>query len=332
MNDLITDVEGIRVGHADNREALTGCTVFLFEGGAVAGCDIRGGAPGTRETDVLRPEAAIKRIHGLVLSGGSAYGLASAGGVMRYLEERRIGHDVGVAVVPIVPAAVIFDLSLGRHDVRPDEAMGYAACLAATDGKFELGCVGVGMGASVGKLNGIRLAMKSGVGSASASIKLGGLTVTVGAFVVVNAVGDVIDPANGNILAGARKPGGGFLGTVGAVMRGTPIRRRTNSSDVLENTTLVVVATDLDIDKVEATKIAQMTHDGVARCISPVHTLVDGDAVFAVGTGAVRRSGGDPDASVLGTVAAEVTARAIVKAIMAAEPLGGLPSHGSMWG
>jgi L-aminopeptidase/D-esterase-like protein len=305
MNNTITAVPGIRVGHAQNDEALTGCTVILCEGGAVGGVDQRGGAPGTRETDLLRPMHRVEKVHGVLLTGGSAFGLDATGGVMGYLEERSIGFDVGVARVPIVPAAVIFDLAIGRADVRPDAAMAYQACLNAITDPVTEGSVGAGTGATVGKILGMPQATKSGIGSACVEIVDG---LFVGAIAVVNALGDVIDPHTGEIIAGARSENG-FTDTL-QVMRSfvTPTSTLTN------NTVVGVVATNAKLSKEEANKVAQMAHDGLARTIRPAHTMYDGDTIFALSTGELKA-----DVNLIGAFAAEVFAEAIVRGVRAAQ-------------
>ena len=304
MNTTITAVPGIRVGHAQDEEALTGCTVILCEAGAVGGVDQRGGAPGTRETDLLRPMHRVEQVHGVLLTGGSAFGLEAAGGVMRYLEERGIGFDVGVARVPIVPAAVIFDLAIGRADVRPDAVMAYQACLNATTDPVIEGSVGAGTGATVGKILGMQNATKSGLGSVCVEIADGLL---VGAIAVVNALGDVIDPHTGEIIAGARSDEG-FADTL-KVMQSFQASSPASSS----NTVIGVVATNAKLSKEEANKVAQMAHDGLARAVRPAHTMYDGDTIFALSTG--ERSA---DVNLIGAFAAEMLAEAIVRAVTAA--------------
>jgi len=319
MYHAITDVKGIKVGHYTDRKGITGCTVVLCEGGAVGGVDVRGSAPGTRETDLLRPLNLVQQVHAVLLTGGSAYGLDAAGGVMRWLEERGVGFDVGVGVVPIVPAAVLLDLAIGDPKARPDAGAGYQACQAATDGPLEEGSVGAGTGATVGKLLGLRLATKCGLGSASVKIGKG---IVVGAIAAVNAFGDVVDPDTGAIVAGTRKPVvGGFVDTA-RQMQGD--LGQTILS--LASTTLAVVATDAHLTKEGANKVAQMAHDGLARAIRPVHTMFDGDTVFALATGAPPRRGSAADPSVIGTAAADVVAQAIVRAAGQAESLGGVPA------
>ena len=320
MHHAITDVPGIRVGHWMNREAATGCTVILCEGGAVAGVDVRGPAPGTRETDLLRPGHLVERVDAVLLSGGSAFGLAAADGVMRYLEERGLGFDTGVARVPIVPAAILFDLAIGRADVRPDAEAGYQACLAADDGPVAEGNVGAGTGATVGKLLGPRHATKAGLGTASQRIGKG---VIVGAMVAVNAFGDVVDPRTGEILAGARTPvGGGFLNTVER-MKGD----LGQTILAMMNTTIGVVATNARLTKEQANLVAMMAQDGLARAIRPAHTMLDGDTLFVLSLG--QRKG---DVSAIGVAAADAVAQAIVRAVRAAETLHGVPAHRDLAG
>lgn len=314
--NAITDVAGIKVGHYTDRTAITGCTVVLCEAGAVAGVDVRGSAPGTRETDLLRPTNLVEKVQAVLLSGGSAFGLDAASGVMRFLEERGCGHQTSVLRVPIVPAAIIFDLNVGDPLKRPGPEEGYQACLAAAGDEVAEGCVGVGTGATVGKILGIQRATKSGLGTASKQIAGG---VIVGALVVVNAVGDVVDPWTGKLLAGPRdvERGNGFLSTIELIMGGGAIRSRTLS----ENTTLGVVATNAALTKEQINKVAQMAQDGIARCIKPSHTMHDGDVVFALSLGDKRA-----DVTVVGAVAAEVVAEAIVRAVQKAETMGGIPA------
>lgn len=323
MPPAITDVPGILVGHADDREALTGVTVVLCPAGAVGGVDVRGGAPGTRETDLLNPVNMVQEAHAVALCGGSALGLAAADGVARWLREHGHGFDVGVARVPIVPAAVIFDLAFGAP-VAPDAAMGYAACAAAGSATAE-GCIGVGLGATVGKALGPAWAMKGGVGSWSETLPDG---TTVGALVVINAFGDICDD-RGELIAGARAEGGGFADTMRALraMAAQP-GFGGRPAEQVRNTTLAVVATDARLTKPEASKLAQMAQDGLARAIRPVHTPFDGDTVFALATGA--RQG--PPMLVLGSVAAEVLAQAVERAARAATGMGGLPAAGDLVG
>jgi L-aminopeptidase/D-esterase-like protein len=323
LNNAITDVPGIEVGQAQDEEALTGCTVVLCRKGAVGGVDVRGSAPGTRETDLLDPVNLVEKVHAVVLAGGSAFGLDAASGVMRYLEENRIGFDTGAGKVPIVPAAILFDLNLGRGDIRPDAEMGYRAAASASSDMPAQGNFGAGAGASVGKIFGPKSAMKAGIGTAS--VNVAGLI--VGAIVAVNAFGDVIDPRNGQIIAGARsthlgplKLGQeGYFGDTLEIMK-TFIGRTALSFATKANTVIGVVATNAKLSKPEATKVAQMAQDGVARTIRPAHTMLDGDTIFALGTGEKKT-----DPSTVGAFAAEVMAQAIVRAVQKAAPAGDLP-------
>jgi L-aminopeptidase/D-esterase-like protein len=313
----ITAVAGLRVGHFTDARRPTGCTVILTPDGAVAGVDVRGAAPGTRETELLSPLNAVEKVHAVLLAGGSAFGLDAAGGVMRWLEERGIGLQVGAARVPIVPAAILFDLWLGDVSIRPDGAAGYAACESASTVAPGEGNVGAGAGATVGKLFGVERAMRGGIGCAS--VKVG--AVTVGAIVAVNAMGDVIDPATGRVIAGARSADGKDLyGTMPALLRGElPVLLQPGSA-----TTIGVVATDALLTKAQASKVAQMAHDGLARSINPVHTMADGDTIFALATGG---SGVAANVTLLGALAAEVMATAVLRAVGAATTLNtpGLP-------
>ncbi len=316
MYNAITDIPGIKVGHYTDREAATGCTVILCEMGAVAGADVRGSATGTRETELLRPMNLVEKVHAILLSGGSAFGLNAAGGVMQYLEERGFGYDTFVAKVPIVPAAIIYDLSVGNPKVRPGIEEGYKACLAATDNQVAEGCVGAGTGATVGKVLGIERATKSGLGTAS--LRISG-DIIVAALVVVNAVGDVIDPKTGELLAGPRDgENKGFLRSVELLTGGTYSYRRNLLPD---NTTLGVVATNACLTKEQVNKLAQMAQDGIARAINPSHTMHDGDVIFALSLGDKVS-----DMTILGSVAAEVVSNAIIRAIQQAETLAGIPA------
>ena len=323
-NNAITDVRGIEVGHAQNDEALTGCTVILCRKGAVAGVDVRGGAPGTRETDLLNPVNLVEKVHAITLAGGSAYGLDAAGGVMKYLEENKIGFNTGVAKVPIVPAAILYDLNIGQADVRPDSVMGYQAAASASSNKPAEGNVGAGTGASVGKMFGSKLSMKSGEGTASMDIGGG---VVVGALVAVNAWGDVFDPRSNEILAGLRsgkvgpvRVGGKEYSADTLTMMKKPTGRGLMKLTTRANTVIGVVATNARLTKAQATKVAQMAHDGLARTIRPAHTMLDGDTIFALSIGN-RKS----DVTSVGAFAAEVMAQAIIRAVKMAGDAGGLP-------
>ena len=310
----LTAVSGLEVGHHTDARRPTGCTVVLAREGAVAGVDVRGSSPGTRETALLDPVNAIDRVHAVVLAGGSAFGLDAAGGAMRWLDERGIGAAIGPALrVPIVPAAILFDLWVGDASIRPDAASGYAACEAASSGPIAEGNVGAGAGATVGKLFGIERAMRGGLGTAS--VVAGG--VTVAALVAVNAIGDVVDPASGRVVAGARTADGSALAdTMAALRRGeVPARLQAGAA-----TTIAVIATDAVLSKAEATKVAQMAHDGLARSINPVHTMGDGDVVFSLATGT---SGRPAAATLVGALAADVLAEAVLRAVRAAASLHG---------
>ena len=313
MLNQITDVPGVKVGNKENQQALTGCTALLFEDGAVAGVDVRGSAPGTRETDLLNPVNLVDKVHAICLSGGSAFGLDAATGVMQFLEEKGIGLDVGVAKVPIVPAAVLFDLACGNPKVRPDKKMGYEAAKAATTEKFSTGNYGAGCGATVGKLAGPDFCMKGGLGSAS--IRLGN-GVVIGAIVAVNPVGDVRDGSTQCILAGPYKDGM-IVDSLKLIEQNyfPPIRAGSN-------TTIGVVAVNANLTKAEATKVAQMAQDGYARTIFPAHTMFDGDTIFAVATG-----GEKVPVDVIGSLAAKVMERAIIDAVKSADSIEGITAY-----
>jgi L-aminopeptidase/D-esterase-like protein len=325
--NAITDVPGIEVGQAQDLDALTGCTVILCRRGAVGGVDVRGGAPGTRETDLLEPVNLVNKVHAVVLSGGSAFGLDAASGVMKYLAERKIGFGLGASRVPIVPAAILFDLGLGKTERHPDLEMGYAATAAAKTGPVEEGNIGAGTGATVGKIFGMAGAMKSGLGTAS--LEIGG-GVVVGAIAAVNAFGDVVDPDTGRILAGARpaRVGPLKLGGKGPFADTMEVMKSFVGRTIMgvasrSNTAIAVVATNARFTKAEATKMAQMAQDGLARSLRPAHTMLDGDTVFALATGQKKAN-----VSVVGAYAAEALSRAVVSAIKAARPAGGLPAAG----
>ena len=322
--NAITDVRGIEVGHAQDEEALTGCTVIICRKGAIAGVDVRGGAPGTRETDLLDPVNLVEKVHAVVLAGGSAYGLDAASGVMRYLEEKEIGFNTGVAKVPIVPSAILYDLNLGRADVRPDSAMGYRAAASASSDPPAEGNAGAGMGASVGKMFGSHLAMKSGIGTASMDIGGG---VIVGALVGVNAWGDVTDPQTNKIIAGLRsgKVGGLSVGKKDYFADTLSTLKTRTGRGVLglasrANTVIGVVGTNAKLTKAQATKVAQMAQDGVARTIRPAHTMLDGDVIFALSSGTKKA-----DVSIVGAFAAEAMAEAILRAVKMSASAGGIP-------
>ncbi|HEX7365325.1 MAG TPA: P1 family peptidase [Dehalococcoidia bacterium] len=316
MYNAITDVPGIKVGHYTDKVAATGCTVVLCETGAVAGVDVRGSAPGTRETDLLHPMNLVEKIQAVLLSGGSAFGLDAAGGVMRYLEEKGFGHETMAGKVPIVPAAILFDLNIGSSKTRPGPEDGYKACLAATEKEVAEGCVGAGTGATVGKIMGIERAIKSGVGTASCCI---GNDLIVAALIAVNAIGDVVDHRTGKMLAGPRnEQNNGFLSSVEILTGGAFTYQR---NPLATNTTLGVVATNACLTKEQVNKLAQMAQDGIARAINPCHTMYDGDAIFALSMGNCTC-----DITALGAAAAEVVANAITRAVQQAETLAGVPA------
>jgi L-aminopeptidase/D-esterase-like protein len=317
----LTDISGIRVGHVSDYQAITGCTAILCPQGAVAGVDIRGSASGTEETPVLDAGHAAPQIHGILLAGGSAFGLEAASGVRRYLEHQGVGFDTGAAKVPVVPAAILYDLAIGKADVRPTAAMGEAAAAAATADAVKEGSVGAGTGATVGKILGMRQAMKSGVGTFT--VTLPG-EVMVSSLAVVNAFGDVRDPGTGKILAGARQtPGGADLADTDFADTQEQMMRGVTGGFAVRNTTLVVVATNARITKVQAGKLAQQSSLGMARTIFPVNTMFDGDIVFALSLGDRQA-----DINVLGVAAAEAVAESIVRAVKFAKTLGGVPGLG----
>lgn len=318
----LTEVEGLKVGHYTLAERPTGCTVVLVDGeGAPGGVSQRGAAPGTRETDLLDPLNLVDKVNAIVLAGGSAYGLDAAQGVVRYLEERKIGWNVGQAgVVPIVPAAILIDLWFGGDPtIRPTADCGYRAAQAATDGPVREGNVGAGAGATLGKVAGRERSMKGGLGSVALTLPNG---LTVAALVAVNAIGDVIDPATGNVVAGVRTPDGKTLADARKLLRDGSLLRAV-APRAAENTTIAIVATNARLTKTEVNRVALMADDGLARAISPAHTIGDGDTVFALATG---RWAGQADASIIGALAAEALAEAIVRAATQAQSLGGLPS------
>ncbi len=322
----ISNISGIRIGQEQNNKALTGCTVIIAEDGAVGGVDQRGGSPGTRETDLLRPMHMVENIHAVLLTGGSAFGLNAATGVMKYLEENKIGFNTGVIPVPIVPAAVLFDLAIGDPSIRPDLQMGYQACINASTESPMQGNYGAGCGATVGKIFGMLSAMKSGIGQAALEISSG---VFVGAIVAVNAFGDVVDPSSGDILAGARpvqkgplKLGGKnkFANTLDVLrtFTGQTIMKFASS----QNTTIGAVITNARLTKEEANKVAQMAQNGLALTINPAHTMMDGDTLFTMATGKKKI-----DVNIIGAFAPIVVAQAIINAVTFALPEAGLPAY-----
>lgn len=309
----LTDIEGLKVGHAYSQEGLTGCSVIICEDGATAGVDVRGAAPGTRETDLLESEKMIDKIHAVVLAGGSAFGLDSASGVMKYLEDANIGFDVGVTKVPIVTSAVIFDLNIGNPKIRPDFAMGYEAAERASINENRQGNVGCGMGATVGKILGPSGAMKSGLGSAT--INLGDLKVS--ALIAVNSFGDIYDYKTNKQLAGLYDYKNNQMLNTYEIMK----NQSGNVGFSIKNTTIGLVATNAMLTKVQANKLAQMAHNGFARSINPIHTMLDGDTIFTMSTNKI-----ESDINLLGTLAAEVVSRAVTNAIYYAEGINGLYS------
>ena len=310
----ITLVEGIRVGHFTYPNAPTGCTVVIADGGVIGGVDVRGGAPGTVETDLLDPVNTVERVDAVFIAGGSAFGLDARRGVMRYLEEREQGYPIGgLGVVPIVPGAIIFDLRVAGG-VRPGPDCGYEAAAAAVAGPVAEGSVGAGAGATLGKMRGMAWAMKGGVGTSSVTLESG---LVVGALAVVNAVGDVVDPRTGEVVAGARTEDGGFADARRIVRGEVPPQQEGR------NTTVVIVATNARLTKAQATKVAQMAQDGLARAIVPSHTPGDGDTVFSLATGALTDGF---NVSQVGALAAEVVAEAIVRAAREAHGLPSIPA------
>lgn len=323
-NSTITAIKGIRVGHYTDTESLKGCTVVRFKTeGVTAAVDVRGSAPGTRETDLLDPVNLVNKIHAIVLAGGSAYGLDAASGVMACLERENIGFPVGEGiVVPIVPAAVLFDLDIGNPKIRPSAKWGFQACQKADHSPVKMGNVGAGTGATVGKLLGKNRAMKSGLGSSLIHLPGG---VLVGALVAVNALGDVIESDKGGIIAGIRGD------KVGSFQSSVKVILDQKAEDIFPgtNTTIGIVATNIPLDKSQLKKVAQMAHDGMARVISPAHTMYDGDTIFAVSVPAqkgVPRDASADTVNLAGTAAAEVMAKAIINAVQQATSVNGYPA------
>ncbi len=313
MSGSICDVPGIKVGHAQDLTGGTGCTVILPDTEAVCGVDVAGGAPGTRETDCLNPVNYIQTVHAVYLGGGSAYGLAGADGVMKWSEENNRGLDIGIGLVPIVPGAVLFDLPVADYKARPDQKMGYEACLAANSNESRMGNIGAGTGATLGKAKGIDFCMKGGLGTAS--MKIG--EIVVGAIVAVNCFGDVIDNTTGRIIAGTRsdKPGE-FPGTAKLLAE----QASTGINPIKSNTTIGVIATNAKLTKPQAAKVAQMAHDGYARTINPIHTMHDGDSIFCLSNGDI-----EADLTAIGSMAAEVMAVAVIEGVKAAKTIFGIP-------
>lgn len=321
MNNTLTDVPGILVGHQTDLEAATGCTVVICPDGTVGGVDQRGGAPGTRETDLLRPMHLVETVNAVVLSGGSAYGLAVADGVMHYLEEHQIGYKAGGGkfIVPIVPAAILMDLGIGKSDVRPDNAMGYAACASATANPVQQGTVGAGTGCQIGAMMGNAFATKGGIGSASVDLGDG---LIVAALIAVNSVGDVVDES-GQIIAGLRQQpnGNDFTGML-SMMRVMARIMEAPTGASTENTVIGVVATNARLTKEQVNKVAQMSQDGIAQAIRPAHTMFDGDTIFALATGQIPAN-----VNAVGAYSAEMVAQAIRSAVRSATSLAGVRAY-----
>lgn len=313
-----TDIEDINVGHAQNLEAATGCTVIICERGATVGVDVRGGAPGTRETDLLNPVNLVEKVHAVILAGGSAFGLDAASGVMQYLEERQIGFDVQVTRVPIVCGAVLFDLTIGDFRIRPDKQMGHQACRNATNLECAEGNVGAGTGATVGKILGMTRAMKSGLGCYAVQIG----TLKIGAMVAVNCLGDVIDPDSGDQLAGLLSEDLSGLASTEEVMIQSYAQKKNLFAG---NTTIGIIATNAVLTKSQATKLASMAQNGYARTMRPAHSMFDGDTIFTMATGYV-----EADLSVLGLLAARVMEKAVISAVKKATSLHGLKCHSGL--
>ncbi len=302
----ITDVEGIKVGHAQSYEGMTGCSVIICKEGATGGVDVRGSAPGTRETDLFGATKMIERIHAIVLSGGSAFGLDASGGVMKYLEDNSIGFDVGVTKVPIVASAVLFDLDIGNYSIRPDFNMGYIAAQSASSKESRQGNIGCGLGATVGKILGSRGAMKSGLGSAS--LKVGDLVVS--ALVGVNAFGDIYDYKSNEQIAGVYDYKNGVMLNTIEILKSMIIKPEFNQ----KNTTIGIIATNAVLNKAQANKVSEMAHDGYARSINPIHTMFDGDTIFTMATNKV-----ESDVSLVGTLGAEAMSMSIYNAVINAQ-------------
>jgi len=315
-----TDIPGIKVGHEQNLEAATGCTVIICKEGAYAGVDVRGGAPGTRETDLLNPVNLVEQVHAVMLAGGSAFGLDAASGAMKYLEENGIGFDVGVTKVPIVASAVLFDLTCGDYKVRPDRDMGYSACLKATDRECPEGSIGAGTGATVGKIRGMDYAMKGGLGSYC--LKAGDLM--VGAIVAVNCLGDIVDSVDGRILAGTLADDKKSFANTEEVM----IKQYDDKKNLFSgNTTIGVVATNAKLNKTQANKVASMAHNGYGRAIRPAHSMFDGDTIFALATSKV-----EADINVVGVMAARAMEQAVTRAVKTASALHGFKTYADLAG
>lgn len=323
MADAITDVHGIEVGHYTDMSAATGCTVIICPGGAVAGVDVRGGAPGTSETDLLGPGNLIGRIHAVLLSGGSAFGLSASAGVMKYLEERGIGYQKGPITIPIVPSAILFDLNLITQEVRPGPEEGYSACLSRSSEAVPEGTIGAGTGATVGKALGMERAVKGGIGTCSIKLPNG---TTVAAIVAVNSFGSIVDHRTGTVIAGPRSADGAeHLDSLDLLVSGD----YTHENPLPANTAIGIVATDAPLSKDQVHYLARVSHDGLALTIRPCHTLLDGDTMFALATGEAAAAGNSlssKELTQLGAAAVEVVARSVLRAVRLAEGLGGVPA------
>ncbi|MCX6583309.1 MAG: P1 family peptidase [Candidatus Aminicenantes bacterium] len=314
----ITDIAGIKVGHAQNKSAATGCTVIICEDGAISGVDVRGGAPGTRETDLLNPLNLVEKIHAIILAGGSAFGLDCASGVMEYLEEHGIGFDVGITKVPIVCGAVLFDLMIGDHKIRPDRAMGYKACQNSTRKKCFEGNVGAGTGATVGKILGIERAMKGGLGIYGLCID----DLKVAAIVAVNCLGDIIDPYNNEIIAGLlSEDKKNIISTENIILN----KYYDKKCQFVGNTTIGVVVTNAKLNKSQANKLASISHNGYARTINPTHTMIDGDTIFTMATNNIKA-----DFDSVGILSVKVVEQAILRAVKKAKDLHGYKSYSTI--
>ncbi len=310
----INEIEDLKIGHADNKKGITGCSVFLFEKGAVAGVDIRGGAPGTRETALLKPDKLVDKIHAIMLAGGSAFGLDAASGAVKYLEENGIGFKTGAARVPIVSSSILYDLEIGSSEIRPDIDMGYQACLNASKDAFSNGNIGAGMGATIGKIAGPDQMMKGGLGTAA--YKMGDLK--IGAAVAVNSLGDIINPHTGEIIAGVlNKNKNSFLDTEELFYE----NYKKNNNIFGTNTSLGVVITNAKLSKVEANKIATKAHNGYALTMSPAHTDFDGDTIFVASTSKINA-----DINTLNLLAVKVVKEAVLNAIKSADTIDGVIS------
>ncbi len=319
----INEFEDFRIGQTENKEAGTGCTIIISESGMAAGVDIRGGGPASRECELLRPFSVAELIHALVLGGGSAFGLDASGGVLKYLEEKGIGYDMGITHVPLVCQSDIFDLTVGDPMVRPGNEMGYQACINSENGNYKDGNYGAGCGATVGKWLGMAHCMKSGIGSAAVSLDTSEGKIKLGALVVVNAIGDIFDPDDGREIAGILSEDRKSLRNTEQLMYETAEMK---NGSFAGNTTIGAILTNAAFDKIKLSKIASMAHNGYARCIRPVHTTMDGDSIYALSSGKIKA-----DIDLVGTLAARVMSKAIVKAVMSAEGAYGFPAASDIY-